>query len=342
MNIAEIAKLAGVSKSAVSRYFNNGYISDEKKKIIEKVVEETGYRPSIQAQTLRTNKTKLIGVIIPKISSESIGKVVEGILSVLNEHGYQILLADTQNNPEKEIEYLKTFKSRQVDGIIVLGTVFTSKHKKLLKEIKIPLVIIGQNLSGYHCVFHNDYNASFDITKLFIDKGRKNIAFLGVLLDDESVGKQRYQGFKDAINKSKLSIINGNLDTINKNLDTINDNYEIADFSIESGYKSTKKLFEKNPNIDGIVCATDSIAIGAMLYLKEQNKQIPEDVFVAGFGGSNLSKVPTPTLTTVKFDYEESGRIAATVIIEEQSKKSEISKSIMLGYKIIENKSTEI
>ena len=92
MNIAEIAKLAGVSSAAVSRYFNNGHISEEKKEAIRKIVEETGYRPSVQAQTLRTKKTKMIGVIVPKVASASIGRIVEGILSVLNDSQYQTLL----------------------------------------------------------------------------------------------------------------------------------------------------------------------------------------------------------------------------------------------------------
>ncbi len=100
MNIAEIAKLAGVSNAAVSRYFNNGYISDEKRRAIQKVVEETGYRPSVQAQMLRTKKTRMIGVIVPRIASASIGKEVEGVLSVLNKSEYQLLLAVTQNNPQ--------------------------------------------------------------------------------------------------------------------------------------------------------------------------------------------------------------------------------------------------
>ena len=80
MNIAQIAKLAGVSSAAVSRYFNNGYISEEKRRAIRKAVEETGYRPSVQAQTLRTKKTRMVGVIVPKMASESIGPMVEGML----------------------------------------------------------------------------------------------------------------------------------------------------------------------------------------------------------------------------------------------------------------------
>ena len=122
MNIAEIAKRAGVSSAAVSRYFNDGYISEEKREKIRRVVEETGYRPSVQAQTLRTKKTKMIGVIVPKVASASIGRVVEGILSVLNGRKYQMLLAVTQNDPEKELEYLDAFSEKQVDGVILVAT----------------------------------------------------------------------------------------------------------------------------------------------------------------------------------------------------------------------------
>ena len=103
MNIAEIAKMAGVSRAAVSRYFNDGYISEEKREAIRLVVEETGYRPSVQAQMLRTKKSKMIGVIVPKIASAAIGRVVEGLLAGLDRNGYQMLLAVAQNDPEKEL-----------------------------------------------------------------------------------------------------------------------------------------------------------------------------------------------------------------------------------------------
>ena len=171
MNIAEIAQLAGVSRAAVSRYFNNGYISQEKREAIRKVVEETGYRPSIQAQTLRTKKTKMIGVIVPKVASASIGKIVEGLLSHLEGNGYQTLLAVTQNDPKKELEYLSAFHEKQVDGVILLATILSPEHKRMLKKISVPVVIIGQQLNGYYCVCHDDYHASYDLTKLFLEKG---------------------------------------------------------------------------------------------------------------------------------------------------------------------------
>ena len=104
MNINEIARLAGVSRATVSRYLNKGYVSEEKKERIRKVIEETGYNPSSQAQMLRTKKTKIIGVIIPKINSESISRMVAGISLVLSKEGYHLLLANTDNNEEEELK----------------------------------------------------------------------------------------------------------------------------------------------------------------------------------------------------------------------------------------------
>ena len=92
MNINEIARLAGVSRATVSRYLNNGYVSSEKKEVIRKVIQETGYQPSSQAQTLRTKKTSLIGVILPKINSDTISREVAGISDILTRRGYQLII----------------------------------------------------------------------------------------------------------------------------------------------------------------------------------------------------------------------------------------------------------
>ena len=123
MTIKEIAKLAGVSSAAVSRYLNGGYVSDEKKEQIKKVIEETGYQPSAQARMLRTKKACLIGVVVPKINSESISRITAGIEKVLSERNYQMLLAGTDNTPVKEIEYMRLFENYPVDGIILVGII---------------------------------------------------------------------------------------------------------------------------------------------------------------------------------------------------------------------------
>lgn len=136
MTIKEIAQLAGVSSAAVSRYLNGGYVSEEKKEQIRKVIEETGYQPSAQARMLRTKKASLVGVVVPKINSESISRITAGIESVLAERGYQMLLAGTDNTPAKEVEYLRLFENYPMDGIILVGTMFTAGHLEIFKRDK--------------------------------------------------------------------------------------------------------------------------------------------------------------------------------------------------------------
>lgn len=328
MNIGEIAKLAGVSSAAVSRYFNHGYISEEKREKIRLVVEQTGYRPSLQAQTLRTRKTKLIGVILPKIDSAvAIGSMVAGILSALNEKGYQLLLADTQNNPAKELEYLSVFNEKQVDGVIFIATVFTNAHKKALRDMQVPVILAGQLLPGFHCVYHDDYHAFYDITRMVMEKGRRRLGFVSVFHQDKAAGLDRYRGFCDAGKEFGL--------------ENPENRYVTADFTMESGYEKAKELLKRFEDLNGILCATDSIAIGVIQYLKEQGRKIPGDIMVTGHGDSVFSKVVTPTLTTIRYSYEESGRLAASMLLEILERGESAVKEIKMGYEIVEKDSTK-
>lgn len=302
MNIEKIAELAGVSRAAVSRYFNNGYISDQKREAIRKVVEETGYRPSVQAQTLRTKKTKMIGVIAPKIASFSVGKVMEGILSVIYGNGYRMLLAVTQNDPKKELEYLGAFGEKQVDGVILLGAVFQAEHKRMLKNLSVPVVIVGQQLPGYNCVFHDDYQAFYDLTRLMLDKGRRKLGYIGAIRQDTAVGEKRYRAFRDALQ--------------DMGQEELAKNCVAASFTVRSGYEKAGELLDKCKELDGLVCATDTIAAGAAQYLREHGIKIPEQVLVAGQGDSDMARAAVPSLVTVHYSYEESGETAVRMLLD--------------------------
>lgn len=322
MNIAEIAKMAGVSSAAVSRYFNNGYISEEKREAIRRVVEKTGYRPSIQAQTLRTKKTKMIGVIVPKIASASIGKVVEGILSVLNENQYQMLLAVTQNSPRKELEYLSAFCDKQVDGVILVATVFTAEHRRMLKRAVVPVVIVGQRLSGCCCVFHDDYHASYDLVRTVFNKGRRKLGYIGAIPQDKAVGEERYQGFRDAVRDMGCAGLAGNSVT--------------AAFTVASGYEKAEELLKKCGELDGLICATDTMAAGAQQYLKEHGISVPEQILVAGQGDSDMAGVTAPPLLTVHYSYEKSGEIAVQMLMELLKSGQGVRREVKLGYYIVD------
>ncbi len=325
MNINKIAELAGVSRTTISRYLNNGYVSEKNREKIQKIIEETGYVPSSFAQTLRTKKTNLVGVIVPKISSSTISRIVDGISIELKKDGYNILLGNTDLDVEKEIEYLNIFKNNEVDGIIFLAKTITNRHLEIMEKLKIPIVIIGQNIDNYSCVYHNDYEASYEVVKELIKSKCKNIGFIGVSEEDIAVGIDRKQGYINALKDNHIYI---------------NQEYiKIGDFSFESGYECCKDLISKNQDIDGIFCATDNIAIGAMEYLKTQHIKIPQQICIVSIGDIKESKVVTPKLSTVHYYYKTSGIEGAKILMDKIKNNNKDIHKIQLGYEYIKRES---
>ena len=328
MTISEIAKLAGVSGAAVSRYFNDGYLSQEKREKIERVVKETGYHPSPQAQMLRTHRTKMVGVVLPRIASHSIARVVAGITAVMNDSDYQILLADTNNNPDTELKYMKVFDEKQVDGVILVATVMTDKHRRMIRQSAVPIVIVGQQSDVSDCVYHDDYHATYELVELMKAKSRSRIAYIAAFEEDRAVGNERTKGYRDAM--------------ATFGLDDGTERIVTADFSMESGMAAMDRIFEKYPDADAVIAATDTIAVGALRSMRKHGLAVPGDMLLAGIGNSPISEVPTPMLTTMNYEYEESGRQAASILLERMTSEGKKKKRVklMLGHRLIEREST--
>ena len=326
MNISEFAKIAGVSKSAVSRYFNDGYLSDEKRQLIEKAIGETGYSPSISAHSLNNRVTKLVGVIIPKLSSESISRVVDGISAVLSAEGYELLLVNTSNNVKKEVSSLELFRSNRVDGVILLATFFTDDLLSVLDNMKVPVVIAGQRLKGFNCVCHNDEGAAYSLTKLMLDKGCRRPAMIGVTRDDLAAGKARWDGFHKAVAEAGL--------TVPRRFE------ETAQFNMDSGCEKAEHLLSGKVRPDCIFCATDNIAMGVLLYCREAGIRVPEDVMIASVGDNRSGRVAYTTLTTAHLHYKTEGINAARMLLRELKNSDMVAKTLQLDYEIIERRST--
>ena len=315
MTIAEIAEKAGVSKSAVSRYLNNGYISEKKRSVIQKVIEETGYIPSTQAQTLRTGKSRMIGVIVPRIDSDSISRIIAGISEVLEENNYRLLLANTQNRPEKELEYLDVFKNGNVDAVIFIATILTNAHKRAIKNCNVPIVLLGQQMNDVSCIYNDDFGAAYELTNLLIKHNRDKLGYIGVTNKDKAAGLERFSGFKKAYN--------------------ITDDYiEISDFTLDGGYNAAKRLLNRKSEINGLFCATDTIAIGVMKFLKERSFKIPKDIAVVSIGDSKFSQIVSPQLTTAKYYYSDSGKQAAKHILNMINKQDNHMIQVKFGFEL--------
>lgn len=320
MTIAEIASRAGVSKAAVSRYLNNGYVSSEKREAIRRVIEETGYVPSQQAQTLRTGKSRMVGVIVPRIDSESISRVVAGISKVLEAQGYRLLLANTDNNIQKELEYLEVFRSGNVDGVILVATILSAAHRQALGALGCPAVLAGQRMEGMSCVYHDDQGAARAVTELLLQGGRRRIGYIGVTPRDKAAGAARRAGWQEAMRAAGQEPDPAWM--------------EQSDFSIDGGYAAAERLLARVPEIEGLFCATDSIAIGAKKWLEEHGRRIPADTALAGIGHSRLSELVCPKLATAHYYYQASGEEAARDLLEIIEQGVDRKKQLMLGFEV--------
>lgn len=326
MNISEFAAYAGVSKSAVSRYFNNGYLSEDKRVKIEKAMEETGYSPSFSAQAVKTRVTKLVGVILPKLSSESCARITEGIGAVLDEHGYQMLLVNTANDYKREVEYLELFRHNRVDGVILIGTIFTETHRMLLGKMRIPVVIVGQEYKGFSCVCHDDYGAAYALTELLLRRGAKRPGYIGVTDEDKAAGAARHRGFLDAL------AAHGIVPDVRGSA--------TAEFTIDSGYACAARLLAAAQAPDALFCATDAIAAGAIRCACDRGLCVPDDLLVCGVGDSKLGAVTAAPLTSARLHYKTAGIEAAQMLLNAIGRETRVPKVLRLDYEIVERAST--
>ena len=345
MTIKEIAQMAGVSSAAVSRYLNGGYVSEQKKEQIRKVIEETGYQPSTQARILRTGRAHLVGVVAPKINSESISRITAGIEQVLSARGYQMLLASTGNKPEQELTYLRIFESYPVDGIVLIGTVITAEHQKFLKESRVPVVVVGQQTDAASCIYHDDFGAGRamgqEVARKILENGtgKSKIAYIGVTRDDKAAGVAREDGFRMGLQEAGIQF---------------DERYKrTAEFSMDGGYAAVTDLLSTENEIDVISCATDTIAAGAIEAIHAYvGSQIPKNVEdtgsrfryilentsiqVTGFGDNQLLKAVTGGIPTVHFGYKTSGIRGAELLLDVIERGENIPVEVKLGYRLAE------
>ncbi|MDO5100012.1 MAG: LacI family DNA-binding transcriptional regulator [Eubacteriales bacterium] len=339
MNIKDIAALAGVSSATVSRYLNHGYVSAANREKLRAIIEEHQYQPSSMAQTLRTKKTMKIGVILPRIDSATISRIVEGISLSLRGLGYHLLLANTYNDTAEELRYLRLFRENQVDGIIFIATLWSRKHQQLVKACKVPVVLLGQQNPTFSCIYHADGRAAYEATKAIVNAARK-IGYIGVTQSDQAVGQERRTGFYRAIQEEQQVRVGlADADAALTATDI-----EVG-FSMEDGYKGAKQLLSQNPQLDSLVCATDTIAIGAMRYLKEVGVSIPVQIQVIGLGDSPVGDLLSPRLSTVHFSYKTSGIEAGKLLLEAMQDEQGISgggphKAICLDTSLLLKEST--
>lgn len=299
VTIKDIANITGFSKSTVSRYLNNGYVSAEKAERIQSVINQTGFQSNFFAARLKTKRSKLIGIILPRMDSVSVGKFLSGITQVLEPAGYQGLILASNLQQEKELNNITKLLQQGVDGIIVDSLSISEEHVRLARETEVPMLFTGQSHPAVRYIKIDDVRAGTLMGNYVRKKGYRQVVFAGVSERDQAVGIERKQGFQKAfLHKNPHGSVT----------------FVETGFSFSSAYEQGPAIVAANPEV--VVCATDNIALGVLRYLREQNIRVPEQIGLAGFGGYEVGAVAYPALTTVAFNYALVGMMIAQAILE--------------------------
>lgn len=290
--IKDIAKMAGVSKSTVSRYLNGGSISKVTREKIHRVVEETGYKPNQFAQSLKAKRTGLIGAIVPRLDSYATTETLKGIESTLLLQDVQTMIVNTDLSKEREIESIYTLAKRKVDGIILLATHISDDHLKAINSIECPVIIVGQSHESLYSIVHDDYHAGEQVANWIIKNNYKHVTYIGVSEYDIAVGKTRKEGlFVTLKNKG------------------VTPRFIESTFSMSDAQEVGRHIEIRDNEV--IVAATHNIALGIYHSVLNADYDMPK---IVGFGGNKITKIIAPIIQTVSFNYRDAGEISVEVL----------------------------
>ncbi|MGI6722514.1 MAG: LacI family DNA-binding transcriptional regulator [Anaerovoracaceae bacterium] len=319
MNIREIAKEAGVSVATVSRVMNHPEtVADKTRERIEKIIAEEEYTPNWFARSLNFDRTGTIGVTVPNLLDSVYMEIAKGVEDVAYQKGYTTFMCDTGSDRDKEKQYLEELLSRRADGIILISSVLEDEDFAIVREKKVPVVMIGGNKSnpGFSCVRIDCYQASKEATQHLINIGYKRIALICGNLDTFD-NRDKIRGYRAAMEEAGLKIRDGYLKLIPEN--------------IENGYLTAKKLIErKNDRPEAIFATSDTVAMGVIDAAKDHKLKLPADLGVMGFDNIRVSNLVDPKLTTVEAPLHKMGVYGARLLFDDIEDDKEEVKDIIL------------
>jgi LacI family transcriptional regulator len=317
VTLKKIAEELGISVSTVSRALKDYHdISDATKEKVNKLVQKLNYHPNSFAQSLRTKESKIIGLIIPEIVHHFFANIIKGVLNAAKEVGYLVIVLQSDESYENEKKQVELLLERNVDGILLSlsdKTIYFDHIQNLIDE-EIPVVLYDKISKSIHCskVAIDDRKAAFDATEYLIQSGCKKIAHIhGPLKPQTTI--DRLMGYRNAIKKHGISY--------DKSLV-----YVSEDLSFENGYDLAKQILQDHPDVDGVFCFTDLVAVGVLTGLNDLEIQIPEQVSVVGFSNWFMTQITSPKLTTVNQPGYQMGVEAFGLLFEQFTAKKNSQK----------------
>jgi LacI family transcriptional regulator len=332
VTMKEIAKKLGVSVSTISRALqDSSELHPDTKKRIVAMAKEMNYEPNLLAQSLRISRTKILGVIVPEITSHFFASCVSGIQDVANTRGYNVMICQSNESLTLEKANIKTLVSSQVDGLLISLSRETNTYDHLLDlyNREIPFLLfdrVNEDIPVSKVTF-NDEGGAYQATKHLLDSGCKRVMYVSGP-EDLYISKKRKEGYLNALKDHGLSADSALI--------------KITDLTTEGNIKIGKEIAEMNPRPDGVFCMIDPLAIDVLTVWKAMEIKVPDEIALVGFTDNPTSAVMEPPLTTVAQPGYEMGKLAVSHLLDQlEGIASDDPISIVLETTLVPRKSTK-
>ncbi|MGX7351021.1 catabolite control protein A [Enterococcus canis] len=328
ITIYDVAREANVSMATVSRVVNgNPNVKPATRKKVLEVIDRLDYRPNAVARGLASKKTTTVGVIIPDVSNIFFSSLARGIDDVATMYKYNIVLANSDGNDQKEVSVLNTLLAKQVDGIIFMGHHITDEIRGEFSRSKTPVVLAGSIDPDEQVGSVNiDYkNATKDAVDVLAKNGNKKIAFVSGALIDPINGQNRLKGYKDALSENGLTYNEGLV-------------FE-APYNFKDGEQLAARI--RNSGATAVYVSDDELAIGILDGMLDAGVKVPEEFEIITSNNSLLTDVARPRLSSITQPLYDIGAVAMRLLTKMMNKEEVEEKTIILPYGIERKGSTK-
>lgn len=324
VNIKDIAGIAGVSVSTVSRVINDNYpVSKEVRDRVQKVMQELDYRPNAVARSLRMNRTNTVALIIADLSNNFFMGIAKGLENQLSKMGYSLVIASSGGDICQEKKLIDMLVAKKVDALVVASADSNPDKLKSCIAQGIPVILVDRLLNGISAnqISWNNFESSYQLTELLIKNGHKKIGIINVHLSNSN-GAERLEGFKQALSDYDIPL---NKAYISK-----------SNFSEKQAYDSVTEIMSRQDRPTALFCANNVMVEGTLSALQDLNMKIYEDVSLVALGNLNCNKYIQPKITSAVLDSFEMGRKAGDILRDVLAERQSFTAQIRMETKIIE------
>jgi LacI family transcriptional regulator len=306
VTLVEIAQLAGVSVSTVSRALSNSNypLKEETRQKILKLAKELSYKPNLVARSLQSNRSHVVGVIVDRMQSPFAAATVQGIQDGLRKAGYSISIVYSNRDQDLVVEAIKSFYSHQVDGIIILNSWLHHYNDPILALQDRPFVFVNRLFSDWihNCVGPGDRHGAQVATEHLVCLGHRRIGYINGM-SNWLEAQNRLIGYLDILEKHQLP----------------NDPALIkqGDWGVDSGYRATQELLALDERPTAIFAANDVMALGSIYAIQEADLKVPADIAIVGYDDRDFAAWIRPSLTTIRMPSYEMGQAAAQLLLKQ-------------------------